>query len=520
MTAPSFRGPIIIGTGIAGLYVALRAREKGYVPILITKSFLRESNTLYAQGGIAAAIGVRDSPKKHFRDTVEAGAGLVSHRAAWILATEAPERIADLVSLGVPFDTMDGQITMGMEAAHSMPRIAHAGGDATGMNIEETLQKRVREAGIEVREGTELRAIIPKAGKVQGVVVGGKGGEEYLDCPLVVLATGGVGRLYQESSNPAVTTGEGVAIAVRAGAVVRDMEFVQFHPTTYMRVGAPRFLITEALRGEGAVLLNSRRERFMPNYHPKAELAPRDIVARAIVMEMKRLGDACVFLDACAIPERRLRARFPTIYSFLEKEGIRMERDLIPVTPAAHYMVGGVATNLDGETTLKGLYACGEVASTGLHGANRLASNSLMEGVVFGERLALAMAREEPWKGLEGTNRSITVAPVRPKGKVAKEAPLDREELGKMLWHNVGIIREGKVLKETVERLSTEWDRRERSLGKDKFPSPLDHQILTGLLMAQGAFIREESRGGHYRTDFPKRRAEWRIHVAFDINLH
>jgi len=520
MTASSFRGPIIVGTGIAGLYVALRARERGFSPLLITKSFLRESNTLYAQGGIAAAIGDRDSPKKHFRDTIEAGAGLVSRKAAWILATEAPERIADLVSLGVPFDTMDGQITMGMEAAHSMPRIVHAGGDATGANIEETLQKRVREAGIEVWEGTDLRAIISRLGKVQGAVVGNKHGEEFLDCSLVVLATGGVGRLYQESSNPAVSTGEGVAIAVRAGAVVRDMEFVQFHPTTYMRVGAPRFLITEALRGEGAVLLNSKGERFMPNYHPKAELAPRDIVARAIVTEMKKTGDTCVFLDASAIPEKRLRARFPTIYSFLQKEGIRMERDRIPVTPAAHYMVGGVATNMDGETTLRGLYACGEVASTGLHGANRLASNSLMEGVVFGERLVRAMARGETWKGLEGTERSMTVAPLRLTAKDGKRATMDREALGKMLWHNVGIIREGTVLKETVERLSNEWDRREKSMGRDNFPSPLDHQILTGLLMAQGAFIREESRGGHYRTDFPTRRAEWRIHVSFDINLH
>jgi len=333
----------------------------------------------------------------------------------------------------------------------------------------------------------------------------------------VVLATGGGGRLFQESSNPAVATGEGVAIALLGGAVVRDMEFVQFHPTVFTMEGVPRFLLTEALRGEGAVLRNSRGERFMPRYHRSAELAPRDIVSRAITSEMTRLGDPVVRLDATAIPAERLRARFPTVYRFLEEHGLRLERDLIPVTPVAHYMVGGVATNLCGETARPGLYACGEVASTGLHGANRLASNSLMEGVVFGERIARSLTNGRPWGKPRGEIPTLLLP--LPRGARGSRRPptppLTRESLGTLLWQRVGIIREGKGLREAVHTLASEWERRAGARRPDVPPSPEDHQVLTGLLMAAGALRREESRGGHYRTDFPSRRSEWRIHVGF-----
>lgn len=509
--------PLIVGTGIAGLYVALRAKELGLDPLLVTKSSLRESNTLYAQGGIAAPIGEGDSPRLHFRDTVRAGAGLVDRSAAWVLAREASDRIADLVRLGVPFDTVDGEIALGREAAHAMPRIVHAGGDATGFQIETTLQERVRERGIEVREGTAMRAIPSRGDWVSGICVKGPAGEELLESDVVVLATGGGGRLFQESSNPAVATGEGVAIALLGGAVVRDMEFVQFHPTVFTREGVPRFLLTEALRGEGAVLRNSEGERFMPRYHRSAELAPRDIVSRAITSEMTRLGDPAVSLDATGIPAERLRARFPTVYRFLEEHGLRLERDLIPVTPVAHYMVGGVATNLFGETARPGLYACGEVASTGLHGANRLASNSLMEGVVFGERIARSLANGRPWGRPQGELNTLLFPLPRgargPRG--APAPPLTRDSLGALLWQRVGIIREGKGLREAVHTLASEWERRVAARRPDEPPSPGDHQVLTGLLMAAGALRREESRGGHYRTDFPARRSEWRVHVGF-----
>ena len=517
MTSRRGRRPlVIVGTGIAGLFVALRAQESGITPLLITKSSLKESNTLYAQGGIAAAIGPKDSIQLHFRDTVHAGAGLVDRRAAWVLAREAPYRIADLVRLGVPFDTVEGEITLGREAAHSLPRVLHAGGDATGRQIEETLQRKVRERSIEVWEGFTLRALLTTRGRVCGVQGRGPRGELSLEADQVVLATGGGGRLFQESSNPSVATGEGVAIALTAGASVRDMEFMQFHPTVYYGQGKPRFLLTEALRGEGALLRDSRGEAFLKSYHPLAELAPRDIVARAIVTHMAKLGDPVVYLDATAIPAEKLRVRFPTVFKFLDSVGLRLDRDLIPVTPVAHYMVGGIATDLDGRTSLPGLYACGEVASTGIHGANRLASNSLMEGLVFGERLVRALSRPDPWKRVDG---SIPTYPVRLRAQSSRHTAVDRnplspEKIGALLWKNVGIVRDRKPLEEAVRLFRSEWERlrRERNAG---MATPAENQALTALLMALGALTREESRGGHFRKDFPFRRGDWRVHIEF-----
>ena len=307
--------PLVVGSGIAGLYVALRARELGLHPTIVTKATLDDSNTRYAQGGIAAAIGPEDSPARHLEDTVRAGGGLVDRTAARILVEEAPRRIADLVRFGVPFDTVEGQIALGREAAHSRTRILHAGGDATGLQIEETLKRRAIAAGVETRERTSLRRLfLDRSGRLNAVLVreGERGGGIAEEGP-VVLATGGAGSLYRESSNPAVATGEGVAVAARAGALIVDMEFMQFHPTVFFREGAPRFLLTEALRGEGALLRNELGERFLPRYHPDAELAPRDIVSRAIHSEMERTKTRCVYLDATAIPRDLLFARFPTV---------------------------------------------------------------------------------------------------------------------------------------------------------------------------------------------------------------
>jgi L-aspartate oxidase len=511
---------LIVGSGIAGLFVALRAQEEGRRPLVLTKSLLTESNTRYAQGGIAAAVGPGDSPGEHYRDTVRAGAGLVDPAAARALTTEAPLRIADLVRWGVPFDTSEGSLSLGWEAAHSRPRVLHAGGDATGLHIEETLQRRAVARGIEVHEHAQLLDLRPSGPKGVTLRVRRPGGEETLSAPAVVLATGGAGHLYSESSNPAGATGEGVAIAARAGALVRDMEFIQFHPTTFHREGAPRFLVTEAVRGEGALLVSAEGERFMPRYHKAAEMAPRDVVSRAIAWELERSGEKCVYLDARRIPRERLLLRFPTVQHFLEGQGLDLSRDLIPVAPAAHYMVGGVATSLRGETSVRGLYACGEVASTGVHGANRLASNSLMEGLVFGERIVQALKAGSPWQGVPRSTRAIEVlrrssaaAPVPGGG------PLTRNGLGKLLWSHVGIVRHRPRLVEAVGRLSHDWALAEESRELSREGAGLSDLLLTGLLISRGALEREESRGGHFRVDFPRARSSWRVHLDQHVAL-
>lgn len=503
---------MIIGSGIAGLYVALRCREMGLRPTLVTKGRLEESNTRYAQGGIAAAIGPDDSPAAHLEDTVRAGDGLVDLTAARVLTFEAPTRIADLVRYGVPFDTVNGQIALGREAAHRHARILHAGGDSTGHSIEEALKRRALEAGIEARERTVLRALRPGSRDGPVAILSDAGGDrvEQLDPGPVVLATGGTGSLYRQSSNPSVATGEGVAIAFRAGALLTDMEFIQFHPTVFWRAGAPRFLITEALRGEGAVLLNEAGERFMPGYHPDAELAPRDVVARAINQEILRSRHGCVYLDATALPRDRLFARFPSITTFLSTYGLDLSRDRIPVAPAAHFMIGGVTTDIEGRTTLEGLYACGEVASTGVHGANRLGSNSLLEGLVFGERVARQLLRPSPG-GPPPPTRTLEVRLAPGAGRPEEPGPLD--EIRDTLWTGVGIIRQAAGLRSalaTFERIS----RAVEPADLDALPGPLANAALTASFVARAALERTESRGAHYRSDRPKKAATWRHHLG------
>ena len=506
------RRPLIVGSGIAGLYVALRCRELGLQPTIVTKARLEESNTRYAQGGIAAAVGRDDSTKAHLEDTVRAGAGLVDRAAARVLTSEAPARIADLVRYGVPFDTVDGQISLGREAAHSRARILHAGGDATGYSIEEALKHRVQEAGIERRERTVLRAL--RTGGRDGpvaVLTDDEGHRlEVGESRPVVLATGGAGSLYRQSSNPSIATGEGVAIAFRAGALLTDMEFIQFHPTAFWREGAPRFLITEALRGEGAVLRNESGERFMPAHHRDAELAPRDIVARAIEEEMQRSGHASVYLDATSIPHDRLFARFPSVCRFLATYGLDPSRDLIPVTPVAHYMIGGVTTDLEGRTSIRGLYACGEVASTGVHGANRLASNSLLEGLVFGERVARQLLHPVH-RGPTPPARMLTVDHAPGAGR--SNEPEDFETVRNTLWDDVGIVRSATGLRgalETFERLG----RAIEPARENDLPGPVANAALTASLVARAALTRTESRGAHYRSDWPSPRPAWRLHIG------
>ncbi|HKS59318.1 MAG TPA: L-aspartate oxidase [Thermoplasmata archaeon] len=509
------RSPLIVGSGIAGLYVAIRAREAGLNPILVTKSKLEDSNTRYAQGGIAAAIGPGDTVLRHFKDTVRAGDGIVERAAARVLTAEAPARIADLVRYGVPFDTVEGQIALGREGAHSQPRILHAGGDATGLSIEETLKRRATEAGIDARERTVLRRLYPTPeGGVRAILSRdtGDSSEEFVGHP-VVLATGGAGSLYRQSSNPSIATGEGVAIAFRAGAMVGDMEFIQFHPTAFHQEGAPRYLITEAIRGEGALLRTEQGDRFMPRYHHLAELAPRDVVSRAIRTEMGRTGSDRVYLDATKIPRERLLTRFPTICRFLQVHGLDPSRDRVPVSPVAHYMIGGVMTDTEGRTSLPGLLACGEVAATGVHGANRLASNSLLEGLVFGERVAGQLVNPTP--GGPRTPRKLSRIPGR-SGEGKGTDPRAVEEVRDILWTQVGITRDREGLSQATEAFESLRDRAEPASPQD-LPGPAANAALTAALIARAALLREESRGAHFRTDFPRSRPGWLCHLGLRL---
>src|SRR5271168_1861765 len=391
---------LVIGAGIAGLSAAIRLAETGTV-LVVTKEELAESNTAYAQGGIAVAMGGDEDVALHLEDTMAAGDGLVNREAARVLVSEGPQRVEELLEWGTAFDREpkgkngeDGELLRTREGAHSLSRILHANGDATGREIAVSLLRHVREIPeIELMEWTTSVDLIVEGGRVVGAtLLDGEGGLRVVQAEAVLLASGGAGQVYSDTTNPAVATGDGIAMAYRAGAAVSDMEFYQFHPTAFSAPGAPRFLLSEALRGEGALLVNVRGERFMERYHPLLELAPRDVVARAITREGM---DGPVYLDM-RHEGKDLRARFPGISAFLAKYQLELARDLVQVRPAAHYLMGGVRTDVHGRTSLPGLYAAGEVACTGVHGANRLASNSLLEGLVFGALAAETMVAEAP----------------------------------------------------------------------------------------------------------------------------
>jgi L-aspartate oxidase len=527
---------IIVGSGIAGLYAALLAREHGSV-LVLTKGSIDDCNTRWAQGGIAAPIGAGDSAEKHLRDTIEAGAGLVDEEAARVLTHEAAARIEDLVRLGVPFDTSEGAIALAREGAHSQARVLHAGGDSTGAHIELTLASLARQEGITVLEHTIATEIVAGRRKKEEGRRGEPGvagiramntltGEasEYAYRHLI-LATGGAGQMYRVSTNPAVATGDGIALAYRAGAEVMDMEFVQFHPTALRLPGVQAFLISEAVRGEGGVLRDVSGERFMPAYHPKAELAPRDVVARAIVERMEATGADHVLLDVTHLDRSHVIARFPQIYRFCLDAGLDITREPIAVSPAAHYTMGGIRTNVWGETTLPGLYACGECACTGVHGANRLASNSLLETVVFARRVVQRTV-EAP-----GGSAPLTPDALDLSEPVEAEAGLPaREGVQALMWEDVGIVRDAEGLGRAKEALRA-WDaalggkRAEGDAGEgDPRVAPTDRGglelrdlVLCSRLVAEGALMREESRGAHYRTDFPEPRDEWRRHIVFRL---
>ncbi len=500
---------IIVGSGIAGLYAALLARQHGSVCVL-TKGGIDECNTKYAQGGIAAAVGADDDPELHFKDTIDAGAGLVDPEAARILVDAAADRIHDLVSFGVPFDSADGEVALGREAAHSRNRILHAGGDSTGAHIEISLSGLARMSRITIKEFVQVEEIVVEDGRATALLAldTRTNTTDRYDAGAIILATGGVGQLFRVSTNPDVATGDGIALAYRAGTEVRDMEFIQFHPTALRLPGVPIFLISEAVRGEGGVLRNSDGERFMPRYNDKAELAPRDIVARAIVSEMTRTHTNNVFLDITHLDAARITARFPQIYRYCLDHGVDITKEPVPVSPAAHYMMGGVRTNTWGETTLPGLYACGEVACTGVHGANRLASNSLLETVVFAKRI-VQRTIDAPGGAAEPTPDSQPLPSHANEGA----AVTDRASLQQLMWDNVGIVREGDALASATQRLAA-WQAAAPP-PHDRHSHELANMLLVGQMMAEAALIREESRGAHYRTDYPTPSDAWRHNITF-----
>ncbi|MVP02202.1 L-aspartate oxidase [Paenibacillus lutrae] len=505
---------IVIGAGIAGLYTALQASETKRV-LLITKKSLLDSNTRYAQGGIAAVISDDDSPEYHSQDTLVAGAGLCSREAVDILVHEGPAGVQDLIRMGTKFDFENGEIALTKEGAHSQRRILHANGDATGAEIVRALSEETkRSENIELWDDHIVIDLITVNGECIGALVQKPDGQRiYVQGSATVLCTGGTGQLFRYTTNPDVATGDGVAIAYRAGADIQDMEFIQFHPTVLFYPGAPRFLISEAVRGEGAYLRNIKGERFMEKYHPQLELAPRDVVARAIVSEIEETGSSFIYLDITHESEEMIKHRFPTIYETCLSIGLDLTADWIPVAPAAHYMMGGVKTDLHGETNIKRLFACGEVSSTGVHGANRLASNSLSEAIVFGKRI---IRRIQSLPSLGPVILDYIPSP-NLRLEPPKQAMVEKRlKLQKVMVRYAGVRRDERGLKRGLEELQRHLPMFDSCLSRRE-DYEFANLLTCALLTTEAALRREESRGGHYREDYPLRSDEqWLKHTVFN----
>ena len=500
---------IVVGSGVAGLLAAVKAAAKHEVT-LITKDVLGESNTHYAQGGIAAVTATDDSVAEHVQDTMYAGAGLCWQPAVETLCKQGPESMNELIRFGVEFDRAEAgdktAFALGMEGAHSHARILHVGGDATGAGISNALVQTLKRSKAQILEHTLVTDLIltetADGPRVTGVAVFSSEGIEALEADVVVLASGGAGQLYRHTTNPAVTTGDGVAIALRAGAVLADLEFYQFHPTALAVPGS--FLISEAVRGEGAVLINNRGERFIQKIHPMAELAPRDVVARAIQQEMLAQGGEPVMLDATGLGAEFLNQRFPSITAACRNYGLNLAKQPIPVTPAAHYWMGGVATDSYGRTSIPGLFAVGEVACNGAHGANRLASNSLLESVVFADRCTEVL--DQPWPANFDFARFRDQQPMRELAvdlSYDSHAPVvDRVELQTQMWDLVGLAREDMGLRQARKSMKG-WRPQKRS--KRLFTDYEDANLLDlAKAVTAAALARTESRGAHYRLDYPE----------------
>jgi L-aspartate oxidase len=505
---------LVIGGGVAGLRSAIELAQFGDV-LVVMKGI--ESSTEYAQGGVAVALSDEDEVRIHYEDTIRAGDGLCNEKAVKILVEEGPDRILELISWGAEFDRKGTRLSFTQEAAHTKRRILYSHGDSTGRELLRVLINKVRglptvsryefafTIDLLVDSGTCKGAILLKESNKGMVAIGAKA---------VILATGGIGQLYAKTTNPSVATGDGMAIAYRAGAILEDMEFIQFHPTTLYAPRAPQFLLSEATRGEGGVLRNINGERFMKNYHPSAELAPRDVVSRSIISEMVKTKARHVYLDLTHLDSEFLKKRFPRIYSTCLQYDIDITEDLIPICPSAHYIMGGVKTDVNGRTNIKGLFAAGEVACTGVHGANRLASNSLLEGLVYGARVGRAAGKYG--KGIRPYKNLI---PAYKKYKVRHEIDIDkiRTSLRRIVWERVGIIRCSKSLREANEKIS-KWDAIFNHNFATRKELEVKNMVTVAGLITEAALMREGSIGAHYRSDFPERGKNWKRHIRLRTN--
>lgn len=498
---------IVIGSGVAGLRASIELAEGGANVTVLTKDKASESNTEYAQGGVAVVLSDDDNAELHEGDTLVAGAGLCDPQAVETLVTEGTKYIKQLIDWGTEFDREGGKLLMGQEAAHSRRRILHAHGDSTGAEFVRSLIARAgSEKTINLTPFANTESLIVRDGRCIGV--------RFLDPVLrapreifskaVIMCTGGAGQLYMHTTNPPVATGDGMAMAYFAGAEMADMEFVQFHPTALNIENAPRFLLTEAMRGEGGLLKNKYGERFMPNYDERAELAPRDIVSRSIVAEMRRTGTRTVYLDMTALDEEFLKHRFPTIYETCLGYGLNIAKDMLPVSPASHYCMGGIRTDLWGRSSLAGLYAAGEVTCTGVHGANRLASNSLLEGLVFGARAGAAAIRDRSEFRGQSSEFSDSQPGTRNSELGTTISTAVKKRIKRVMWERVGILRN----RDSLRRALKEFDQ----IASGKLSTSSRNFVTLAKLVATAALWRQESRGGHFRTDFPEQRDEFRVH--------
>ena len=496
---------IVIGSGVAGLRASIELAKNGARVTVLTKDKASESNTEYAQGGVAVVLSDDDNAELHEGDTLVAGAGLCDPEAVETLVTEGTKYIKQLIDWGTEFDREGGKLVFTQEAAHSRRRILHAHGDSTGAEFVRALIARARqEKTINLTPFANTESLLVQDGRCVGV--------RFLDPVLrapremfakaVIMCTGGAGQLYLHTTNPPVATGDGMAMAYFAGAEMADMEFVQFHPTALNIERAPRFLLSEAMRGEGGILKNKYGERFMPRYDERAELAPRDIVARSIVAEMRRTGTRTVFLDMTSLDEDFLKHRFPKIYETCKFYGLNIATDMLPVSPASHYCMGGIRTDLWGRSTVPGLYAAGEVTCTGVHGANRLASNSLLEGLVFGARAGEAAVKD---------NSKFQISNFKLENQQSEIWNLEsgistavKKRIKRVMWERVGILRD----RDSLARALKEFEQ----IGSGNLSTSSRNFVTLAKLVATSALWREESRGGHFRNDFPEQREEWRFH--------
>ena len=505
---------VVIGSGLAGLTAAYHASGFGSVAV-ITKSELDTSNSYYAQGGIAAAIGSDDSPEEHMKDTLSAGRGLCDEDAVQVLVNEGKNRVLELIEMGMQFDRKDGQFVLGLEGAHSKRRILHADGDATGKQLTCFMLQKVKEQkNIIPFEYTTAVQLLKNNGNIAGVhALDFKTGKNLLfKTKAVILATGGLSRIFARSTNPHTATGDGVALAWETGAQISDIEFIQFHPSALYIPGEEAYLISEAVRGEGAWLLDHDGKRFLKAIHPLAELAPRDVVAFNIFRQLQESGKDFIYLSLKHLDAQKIKSRFHNIYLHLKKVGLDLTQDLIPVAPAAHYMVGGIHTNLDAETNIGGLFVCGEAASTGVMGANRLASNSLLECLVFGKRASETAARLDwPAENLP------EVKPVLLNAESETTFLRVQNEIAAQMMKNLGIVRNENGLKEAVktfEKIEKQYTNYDRDYNLLKIKS----SATVCRLIAVAALTRRESRGGHIRTDFPKENPKFEVHILQQKN--